>query len=67
MAKESKARFVTEVAPSKLLSATKRPLKKVLDTIDEEERDFRANGSLLPPFGSSLDREPSYLKVSLAS
>ncbi|GFY97655.1 hypothetical protein Acr_12g0001960 [Actinidia rufa] len=40
MAKEPKARFVTEVAPQKLvLSVTKRPLA-IMDTIDEEERDM---------------------------
>ncbi|KAG5545893.1 hypothetical protein RHGRI_018150 [Rhododendron griersonianum] len=67
MAEESKTRFVTEVAPSKLTSRTKRPLMKKLDTIYEEERDFDANGSLSTPFGSSSDREPSYREVSLAA
>lgn len=69
MAEEWKTRFVTEVAPSKLISRTKRTLMKKLDTIDEEERDFDANGSLSTPLGSSSDREPSYgsyREVSLA-
>ncbi|KAI8552293.1 hypothetical protein RHMOL_Rhmol06G0255300 [Rhododendron molle] len=61
----AKTRFVTEVAPSKLISRTKRPLRKKLDTIYEEERDFDANGSLSTPFGSSSDREPSYRLVEI--
>ncbi|KAL7216542.1 hypothetical protein ACSBR1_028481 [Camellia fascicularis] len=64
MAKEPKARFVTEVAPPKLISVTKRPLTKMLDTIDEEERDFCTNVSLSSTFGRSLRRE-TYREVSL--
>ncbi|GMP66313.1 hypothetical protein CsSME_00026719 [Camellia sinensis var. sinensis] len=64
MAKEPKARFVTEVAPPKLISVTKRPLTKMLDTIDEEERDFCTDVSLSSTFRRSLRRE-TYREVSL--
>ncbi|KAI8005886.1 hypothetical protein LOK49_LG07G02911 [Camellia lanceoleosa] len=64
MAKERKARFVTEVAPPKLISVTKRPLTKMLDTIAEEERDFCTDVSLSSTFGRSLRRE-TYREVSL--
>lgn len=37
MAKIQKLRFVTEVAPPKFISVIKRPLTKILDTINEEE------------------------------
>ncbi|CAH8293770.1 unnamed protein product [Eruca vesicaria subsp. sativa] len=33
-------RFITEVAPAKLISATKEPFKNMLTTIFEEELDF---------------------------
>ncbi|XVE52913.1 hypothetical protein DITRI_Ditri02bG0162500 [Diplodiscus trichospermus] len=34
-------RFTTEVAPPKLISVAKPPLRKMLATIAEEEKDFR--------------------------
>lgn len=37
MVKIQKLRFVTEVAPPKFLSLIKRPLIKILETINEEE------------------------------
>ncbi|XVE63236.1 hypothetical protein DITRI_Ditri07aG0003700 [Diplodiscus trichospermus] len=33
-------RFTTEVAPPQLISVAKRPLRKMLATIAEEEKDF---------------------------
>ncbi|VVA97618.1 unnamed protein product [Arabis nemorensis] len=35
------SRFITEVAPAKLISATKEPFKNVLTTISEEDFDFK--------------------------
>ncbi|XWS10249.1 hypothetical protein CRYUN_Cryun39dG0059200 [Craigia yunnanensis] len=34
-------RFTTEVAPPQLISVAKPPLRKMLATIAEEEKDFR--------------------------
>ncbi|GFZ05162.1 hypothetical protein Acr_17g0007340 [Actinidia rufa] len=63
MAKEAKARFVTEVTPQKLISVTKRPFAK-MDTIDEEERDIHTNESISSPFDREAYRE---LEVSLSA
>ena len=40
MAKLQIARVMTEVAPPRFVSVTRRRLKKILDTIAEEETDF---------------------------
>ncbi|PIN02972.1 hypothetical protein CDL12_24508 [Handroanthus impetiginosus] len=37
MAKIPKVRFTTEVAPPKFISVAKRPLIKLLETIDEDK------------------------------
>ena len=37
MAKIPKLRFTTEVAPAKFISITRRPLIKIMDTIDEDK------------------------------
>ncbi|KAK7272658.1 hypothetical protein RJT34_29399 [Clitoria ternatea] len=40
MAKLQNARMITEVAPPRFISVTRYRLKKMLDTIVEEEQDF---------------------------
>ncbi|KAG2315717.1 hypothetical protein Bca4012_066521 [Brassica carinata] len=34
------SRFITEVTPAKLISATREPFKNILTTISEEDFDF---------------------------
>ncbi|KAG5524811.1 hypothetical protein RHGRI_031468 [Rhododendron griersonianum] len=46
MANARIARFVTEVAPPKLVCVMRQRASKVLDTINEEERDISSNDSL---------------------
>lgn len=43
MAKIPEARFVMEVAPPQFVSVVRRPLRKLLATINEEEREERAS------------------------
>ncbi|KAI8001670.1 hypothetical protein LOK49_LG09G01279 [Camellia lanceoleosa] len=48
------ARFVTEVAPPQFVSVMRHRASKMLDTINEEERDIGSNDSLsLSPKSSS--------------
>ncbi|KAL0311333.1 UNVERIFIED_CONTAM: hypothetical protein Sangu_2428000 [Sesamum angustifolium] len=55
MAKIPKLRlFTTEVAPPRFISVTRRPLIKMLDTIDEEKAYASA---VLSSFSIVLDRE----------
>ncbi|CAL5410164.1 unnamed protein product [Camellia sinensis] len=46
MANSRIARFVTEVAPPQIVSVMRRRASKMLDTINEEERDVSSNDSL---------------------
>ncbi|KAM7498502.1 hypothetical protein LguiA_022916 [Lonicera macranthoides] len=43
MAKTPEARFVMEVAPLQFVSVVRRPLRKLLATINEEEIEERAS------------------------
>ncbi|KAK4420461.1 hypothetical protein Salat_1996500 [Sesamum alatum] len=63
MAKISKLRlFTTEVAPPRFISVTKRPLIKMLETIDEEKAYASAVSSLSS--SNVLDRERYHRQVS---
>ncbi|KAF5944060.1 hypothetical protein HYC85_018137 [Camellia sinensis] len=54
MANARIARFVTEVAPPQFVSVMRHRASKMLDTINEEERDIGSNDSLsLSPKSSS--------------
>ncbi|PIN14411.1 hypothetical protein CDL12_12962 [Handroanthus impetiginosus] len=61
MAKFPKLRFATEVAPPRFISVTKRPLVKMLETIDEE----KAYASALSPASNKVhDQERHHRQVS---
>ncbi|KAL3636949.1 hypothetical protein CASFOL_019248 [Castilleja foliolosa] len=57
MAKIHKLRFITEVAPPRFITITKRPLIKTLDTIDEEKAYASTFSSLS---NKTMDRSESY-------
>ena len=61
MANARIARFVTEVAPPQFVSVMRHRASKMLDTINEEERDINPNDSLSlsPKSSSSSYRTPT--------
>ncbi|KAL8144862.1 hypothetical protein AgCh_003178 [Apium graveolens] len=45
MAKMQRLRFVTEVAPPRLISVIRRPMKELLATIHEEESEIQVENN----------------------
>ncbi|CAK9182067.1 unnamed protein product [Ilex paraguariensis] len=66
MASSRLARFVTEVAPSKFVGVMRHHrASKMLDTINEDEREFSTNDSLtLAPKSSASSTSSSSSKES---
>ncbi|KAK7851805.1 hypothetical protein CFP56_041009 [Quercus suber] len=54
MANSRLARFVTEVAPPQYISVIRQKARKMLDTINEEDRDVSAKNFLASSPKSSL-------------
>ncbi|KAF7822522.1 hypothetical protein G2W53_020666 [Senna tora] len=54
MGKLKCATLITEVAPPRFVSVTRRRMKKLLDTIAEEDTDFGAHKCLCSSTCSSL-------------
>ncbi|EEF42610.1 uncharacterized protein LOC8284058 [Ricinus communis] len=62
MANSRIARFITEVAPPQYISVIRRRASKMLDTINEEERDVSPSNSL-----ASAPTSPASASTNAAS